>query len=110
MPESGFPKRSQTIQCLPEKCDKCGRSNFCQKTKVIKARQVVELPPIKPIIIEHQAIACRCATCGKQVRAFLPPHVISSIFGPQIKALSTLLSGKFHLSKRNELFSTFFGI
>lgn len=103
---------SETIQYLPEKCDRCGGSHFCPRTKVIEARQVVELPSIKPIITEHQAFACRCANCGKQVRSFLPPHVISSVFGPQIKALSTLLSGKFHLSKRNikELFSTFFNI
>jgi len=109
-----FPEEeiSEIIQYFPEKCDKCGDSNFCTKTKVAEARQVVELPPIKPIITEHQAISCRCASCGKQVRAHLPLHVTSSVFGPKVKALSTLLAGKFHLSKRSikKLFSMFFNI
>jgi transposase len=115
----GFARRwyspeevNQTIQYLPNKCDKCGSDHFCSKAKVVEARQVVELPPIRPIVTEHQALSCRCASCGKQVRAHLPPDVIASVFGPKIKALSTLLSGKFHLSKRSikELFSTFFNI
>lgn len=103
---------TQVIDYLPAQCDKCGSVDFVPKTKVAEARQVVEIPPIKPIVTEHRALSCRCARCGKQVRAWLPYEVITSVFGPKIKALSTLLSGKFHLSKRSikELFSTFFNI
>jgi transposase len=82
------------------------------KAKIAEARQVVEIPPIKPIITEHQAMKCRCANCGKQVRANLPSDVTSSVFGPKIKAWCTVLSGKFHLSKNQikELFGTLLGI
>ena len=97
-------------QYFPSYCDKCGSDNFLSKCTIIEARQTVEIPPIKPIITEHQAFACRCASCGKKVRAFLPHDVTTSVFGPKIKALSSTLSGKFHLSKRNiqELFKTLF--
>src|ERR1700753_2194788 len=30
---------NQTIQYLPEKCDKCGGNDFCSKNKIIEARQ-----------------------------------------------------------------------
>lgn len=82
------------------------------KAKVAEARQTIEIPPIKPLVIEHQAMKCRCANCGKQVRANLPQEVISSGFGPKIKAWCTVLSGKFHLSKSQikELFGTLLGI
>lgn len=103
---------SKFIKYFPQNCDKCGSSHFLSKTKVAEARQVVEIPPIKPIVTEHQALSCRCANCGKQVRAHLPQEVVSSAFGPKIKAWCTALAGKFHLSKSQikELFETLLGI
>lgn len=97
---------------LPERCDGCGSNNFLPKNSVVEVRQTIEIPPVKPIVTEHQALACRCKNCGKKVRAFLPHEVTTSIFGPKIKALSTTLSGKFHLSKRNikELLKILFNI
>lgn len=99
-------------QYFPSYCDKCGSNNFLSKGAIVEARQTVEIPPIKPIVTEHQAFACRCVSCGKRVRAFLPHDVTASVFGPKIKALSSTLSGKFHLSKRNiqDLFKLLFNI
>ncbi len=99
-------------QYFPLHCDKCGSNNFLPRSTIVEARQIIELPKVKPIVTEHQALACRCASCGKKVRAFLPYDVTISTFGPKIKALSSTLSGKFHLSKRNirELFKTLFNI
>lgn len=109
-----FPKEevSEFIRYYPQNCDKCGSCEFLPKTKVAEAFQIVEIPPIKPIITEHQALACRCSKCGKKVRAELPSYVKSSVFGPKIKAWTTLLSGKFRLSKSQikELFATLLGI
>ncbi len=109
-----FPKEdvSEYIKYYPQNCDGCGGSHFLPKAKVAEARQTIEIPPIKPIVTEHQAMKCRCANCGKQVRANLPQEVTSSVFGPKIKAWCTVLSGKFHLSKSKikELFETLLGI
>jgi transposase len=57
-------------------------------------------------------MSCRCANCGKQVRANLPYDVTSSAFGPKIKAWCTALAGQFHLSKSQikQLFKTLLGI
>jgi transposase len=99
-------------QYFPKRCDKCGSSNFLPRSTIVEVRQTVEIPPVKPIVTEHQAYACRCKDCGKKVRAFLPHNVTTSAFGPKIKALSSTLSGKFHLSKRHvrELFKILFNI
>lgn len=109
-----FPKEqvSECIKYYPQNCDGCGGSDFLPKTKVAEARQTIEIPSIKPIITEHQAMKCRCAKCGKQVRANLPGEVTSSVFGPKIKAWCSVLSGKFHLSKNQikELLGTLLGI
>lgn len=109
-----FPKEevNEFIQYFPQNCDGCGGSHFLPRAKVAEARQTIEIPPIKPIITEHQAMKCRCKNCGKQVRANLPHEVISSAFGPKIKAWCTVLAGKFHLSKCQikELFGTLLGI
>lgn len=109
-----FPEEevSEFIKYYPQNCDGCGGSHFLPKAKVAEARQTIEIPPIKPIVTEHQAMKCRCAKCGKQVRANLPGEVTYSVFGPKIKAWCTVLSGKFHLSKNQikELFKTLLGI
>jgi transposase len=99
-------------QYFPERCDGCGSSNILPRSTVVEIRQTVEIPPIKPIVTEHQAYACRCKDCGKKVRAFLPHNVTTSVFGSKIKALSSTFSGKFHLSKRQiqELFKLLFNI
>ncbi len=57
-------------------------------------------------------MSCRCANCVKQVRAQLSVEVVSSVFGPKIKAWCKTLVGKFHLSKSQikELFETLLGI
>lgn len=109
-----FPEEevSEFIKYYPQSCDGCGSSHFLPKAKVVEARQVVEIPPINPIVTEHQAISCRCANCGKQVRSNLPIEVMSSAFGPKIKAWCTTLAGKFYLSKSQikELFKMLLGI
>ncbi len=95
---------------FPEKCSNCGSSNFLPKSTLVEVRQTVEIPQVKPLVIE--AHACRCGNCGKKVRAFLPHEVTTSFFGPRVKSLSSTLSGKFHLSKRHikELLKILFNI
>lgn len=51
-----FTRRSQRIyQILSTNCDKCGSRSFMSKAKVAEARQIIEIPSIKPIITEYQA-------------------------------------------------------
>jgi transposase len=61
---------------------------------------VTEIPPIQPIITEHQVHQICCANCGKSTRGELPPAVARSQFGERLSALVNLLIGQYRLSKR----------
>ncbi len=62
--------------------------------------QVSDLPPLRAEVTEHRLYRVRCGTCGAQTRATLPPDVPTGAFGPRLQATVALLSGRYHLSRR----------
>ena len=63
--------------------------------------QVVEIPPIHPLVTEYRCHRLRCAACGFFTRAALPADVSSSCFGPRLCALVALCTGAYRMSKRS---------
>ena len=56
-----------TIDHFPEVCEGCGAPLSKTAATDHTARQVVDLPEPRPLIVtEHRAFACRCGNCGKQ--------------------------------------------
>ena len=64
-------------------------------------RQVLDIPPIKPVVTEYRLFAGICEACGRRHRGALPAGVPCGMLGPRPMAMVSLLSGKYHLSKRN---------
>ncbi len=62
--------------------------------------QVTDLPPIVPVVIEHQVHTLVCPCCGQANRGELPPEVAASQFGPHLVGLMAALMGVYRLSKR----------
>jgi transposase len=62
--------------------------------------QIVELPPIKPIVIEHRLHLRTCKRCGTSTRATLPQDVNPSGYGVRVVAIVALLSGVYRNSQR----------
>ena len=62
--------------------------------------QVTELPLVKPVVTEYQLHARKCSQCGEITRAELPAGVTARSFGPRLQAVTSLLSGRFRLSRR----------
>jgi transposase len=62
--------------------------------------QVIELPPIKPVVTEYQWHQLVCAACGEVSRAPWPEGVPSGTYGPRIQATVALCTGAYRLSKR----------
>ncbi len=62
--------------------------------------QVIELPPIKPVVTEYQWHQLVCAVCGEVSRAPWPEGVPSGTSGPRIQATVALCTGAYRLSKR----------
>ncbi len=82
---------NNAMQLHPQTYDGCGGNHFLSKAKCIGARQTVEMPPIKPIVTEYRAFACRCADRGKQVKAKFPAEA-KKVFGPKFRSICALLT------------------
>ena len=74
--------------------------------------QVVEIPPVVAEVTEYRLHTCTCQQCGRKTRALLPDGVATGAFGPRIEAMVGLLSGQYHLSKREieSMMATFFEV
>jgi transposase len=62
--------------------------------------QVLEIPPIKPVITEYQWHQLVCPECGETTRAPWPAGVPSGTYGPRVHATVALCTGAYRLSKR----------
>ena len=98
------------VSQFPAQCEGC-ESPLVGEDPAPLRHQVVEIPPIKPLITEYQLHKLSCQVCGKETRASLPKGVSTSCFGPRLTAMIGLSVGRFRLSRRlvEELFQDFFG-
>jgi transposase len=62
--------------------------------------QVLEIPPIKPVVTEYQWHQLVCPACGERTRAPWPAGVPSGTYGPRVQAAVALYTGAYRLSKR----------
>jgi transposase len=85
----------------PEECTHCGHSlEGAANAKAAWVHQVVEMPPIRAEVTEHRMECVRCPSCRKTTRASLPAHLGGSHFGPRLVGLSSILIGRYRLSRR----------
>ncbi|MEH2449382.1 MAG: transposase, partial [Nostoc sp.] len=83
----------------PETCSCCGEILLGEDTNPYR-HQIVEIPPIKPIIVEHRLHQLMCQECGTLTRATLPVDVYPSGYGVRVVALVSVLSGLYRHSTR----------
>lgn len=92
-------KVSRVVEALPESCDGCGASLAGHKDPKPRVLQVIDIPNIEADVTEYHQHTVGCA-CGVYTTAALPASVTQSSFGPGLKALVCLLTGKYRLSKQ----------
>jgi len=87
-------KPTKVINHLPDVCGNCGHQ-LTSDLKLVKRKQLIDLPPIVPEIIEHRSYSqdCECGHCTiapfpKKIRKIKAP--IS--YGPAVEALISYLS------------------
>lgn len=83
----------------PQTCGHCGDPLAGQDRNPMRW-QVTELPPVKPIIIEHQVHRLGCTSCGKTTSGILPTEIATSQFGDRLTAFINLLMAQYRMSKR----------
>ena len=80
------------INHTPDICAGCGISLADHESHSIVKRQVVEIPPIQPIFVEHRSHSKEC-TCGYITQAAFPAGVNAPIqYGSNIEDLIAYLS------------------
>lgn len=83
----------------PKTCSCCGEKLTGEDKNPLR-HQIVEIPPIKPIVVEHRLHQLLCTNCGASTRAKLPSDVNPSGYGVRVVALVAVLSGLYRHSTR----------
>jgi transposase len=90
---------SEVIDHVPLVCGECGVP-LSGTDHAPYQHQIVELPPIEPIVIEHRLHQLACEHCGSLTRSGLPERVSRRGYGERLSALVALLSGGYRQSHR----------
>jgi transposase len=74
--------------------------------------QVIEIPPIQPVVTEYQWHQLVCVACGEVSRAPWPAGVPRGTYGPRVQATVALCTGAYRLSKRttHQVMEEVFGV
>lgn len=99
-----FPPEEVTkfVPHEPHACT-CGCQELQECDQEPLRHQTVDIPAIKPVVIEHVQHVRRCKKCGELVYAPLPDEVKRNIFGPGVLANVGILTGMLNTSKRKAL-------
>jgi transposase len=104
--QEGHPRRQRPLLpptdirlCKPGACRRCGRALHGDDFHPLRY-QVLELPEIKPLVIEYHLHRLACPCCGITTCAPLPEGAARGGQGPRLQALLALLTGAYRLSKR----------
>ena len=89
----------EVVSIKPEACTYC-QARLSGDAPTPWRPQVMELPPIKPIVTEYQWHPLFCSAGGEVTRAPWPAGVPSGTYGPRVQATVALCTGAYRLSKR----------
>ena len=89
----------EVVVLKPEQCRGC-HALLSGDDPTPFRHQVIEMPPIKPVITEYQWHQLGCSACGETTRAPWPAGVPSGTYGPRVQATVALYTGAYRLSKR----------
>jgi transposase len=89
----------EVVDHHPDACRRCGTllQEVGEDPDPMR-HQVIEIPPITPLVIEHRLHRLVCPCCSTSTCATLPADVEASHYGPRLSALVGLLGSAFPLS------------
>jgi transposase len=88
----GISRRRQVpdviVRCRPGACQGCGEPLPLAGQRRVGRSQVVELPPVRPVVLEAWQYAARCRSCGTRTKGAYPAGLEPArTFGPGIETL-----------------------
>ena len=87
----------EVVEHHPQACRRCGQLLEGVDPEPLR-HQVIEIPPITPLVIEHRLHRLVCPCCSTSTCATLPVDGEASRYGPRLSALVGLLGSAFPLS------------
>jgi transposase len=90
---------NEVVAIKPDQCSGCHAPLLGDDPSPFR-HQVIEMPPLQPVITEYQWHQLVCPECGTTTRAPWPVGVPSGTYGPRVQATVALCTGAYRLSKR----------
>jgi transposase len=115
--QPGHPKRTRPdlppdtiVELRPGTCDRCSHALAGDDPEPLR-HQVVELPPIRPVVTEYRRHRLPCPNCGRVTCPALSADARGG-YGPRVQAACAMLSGAYRVSKRGaaRLMGDLFGV
>jgi transposase len=105
------PEDCTILDHHPETCSCCGEKLSGEDANPYR-HQVVDIPIVKPIVVEYRLHQLTCGNCGESTRATLPQGINPSGYETSVVALVAVLSGVYRHSQRmvQSAMSEVFGI
>ncbi|AMV39240.1 Transposase IS66 family protein [Planctomyces sp. SH-PL62] len=88
----------EVVDARPDRCRRCGEA-LAGDDPAPLARQVCEVPAVRPHVVEHRLHGLTCPRCGASTCG-APPDRAGVGYGPQTQAVCAALAGENRLSKR----------
>lgn len=98
-PGSNLRRRNpdRVIEHQPACCGGCGADLADAEVIGEVTRQVIDLPPVRPVVTDHVAVKRRCG-CGTVTVGDLPPEARAPVcWGPEVRAFAVYLLCRQHL-------------
>jgi transposase len=98
--QTGHPGHTLEMSSAPEVikelrssyCQQCG-SSLPEAQTILSTRQVVDIPPVRPVYTEYRQYGCACAACNHVQKAAYPEGVNAPVqYGPRVEAYVAYLS------------------
>jgi transposase len=87
------------VLCQPTRCAGCGADLAAAPQARVGISQVVELPPVQPVVLEAWRYEATCPTCETTTAATYPAGFEPTrVFGSHLEALWTYLHEQHHVS------------
>jgi transposase len=103
----------QVLPCRPVTCTHCGADLPAVGGVVVARRQVTDLPPVQPVVVEAQRWRVRCRRCDHGTVGVYPDGFgATGAFGPRLVATAALLHEEHHVAYARlvEVFAGLFGL
>lgn len=78
----------QVKKMIPDYCNTCGNNLGNQAATLVSKRQLIDIPPVQPVITEYQQYSRQCS-CGHLQKAGYPSHITNHVqYGPTVEAIA----------------------